>query len=445
MKSKIEEVKKRLDSISPSFCPAKWLQVTLHLENGHNHSCHHPDTHKAKLAQVIENPSALHNTEYKLSLRNQMLEGRRPAECNYCWKMEDASSKNISDRLIKASDSWAVGKINSIAQLNDSSKINPTYLEVSFDSICNLRCMYCGPHISSSLMWEYQRFGNYRFMETLEEINAKEKISTEEEKKIYTDAFWKWFPDLMTDLQVLRVTGGEPLLSGNTFKLIKELKKYNCSNLTLSINSNLAIPDAPYNKFIKSISELINGGSLKGFALYASIDSYGKQAEYVRFGLDSEEFFGRARDYLKKVDAPLVFMITYNILAATSFDQLLRKIAELKNEHGEQRVIADISMLNYPHFLTPRIASEDIVAIAQRSLDLMNKLAFNSYEVEKFSRIIRVMVAVDNSDSEVQRGRGDFTDFIPIYDKRKGTNFNNTFPELVETYNQWKRLYGEKK
>ena len=28
----------------------------------------------------------------------------------------------------------------------------------------------------------------------------------------YTDAFWKWWPELYRDLHTFRITGGEPLL-----------------------------------------------------------------------------------------------------------------------------------------------------------------------------------------------------------------------------------------
>ena len=67
-KSHIDELndtRDLLNSISPSFCLAKWLQHTLYLQNGMNHSCHHPQTHKVPLDEVKENYKALHNTKFK--------------------------------------------------------------------------------------------------------------------------------------------------------------------------------------------------------------------------------------------------------------------------------------------------------------------------------------------------------------------------------------------
>ena len=49
----LQETKQQLDTVSDSFCAAKWTQVTLHLQNGHTHSCHHPKTHVIPLSELV--------------------------------------------------------------------------------------------------------------------------------------------------------------------------------------------------------------------------------------------------------------------------------------------------------------------------------------------------------------------------------------------------------
>ena len=96
-------VKKALDAKGPGFCLAKWNQVTMHLGTGMTHSCHHPPTHKIPLEELKENPTALHNTKFKKEQRKAMLNGKRPAECEYCWRVEDeAVENNFSDRARKS-------------------------------------------------------------------------------------------------------------------------------------------------------------------------------------------------------------------------------------------------------------------------------------------------------------------------------------------------------
>ena len=63
------DTKKKLDSIGCGMCLAKWTQVTMHLQMGQTHSCHHPSTHRIPVGELKRNPSALHNTLYKKLLQ----------------------------------------------------------------------------------------------------------------------------------------------------------------------------------------------------------------------------------------------------------------------------------------------------------------------------------------------------------------------------------------
>ena len=103
---KLPQVKKELDAVGCGFCLAKWTQVTMHLGSGITHSCHHVGAHKIPLDELAVNPSALHNTNFKKEIRKEMLAGNRPAECDYCWRIED-NTNNFSDRITKSSEKWS--------------------------------------------------------------------------------------------------------------------------------------------------------------------------------------------------------------------------------------------------------------------------------------------------------------------------------------------------
>ena len=53
---------KKLETISPTMCLAKWNQVSLHLPTGLTNSCYHPPLHKIDATKLDNNPAALHNT-----------------------------------------------------------------------------------------------------------------------------------------------------------------------------------------------------------------------------------------------------------------------------------------------------------------------------------------------------------------------------------------------
>ena len=73
-----------IDPISESYCAAKWYNATIWLGHGQTASCHHPPGHTIPLDELKNNHKAIHNTEHKKKLRKMMLEGQRPAECEYC-------------------------------------------------------------------------------------------------------------------------------------------------------------------------------------------------------------------------------------------------------------------------------------------------------------------------------------------------------------------------
>ena len=126
-KSDAMMAQKKLEEVSPTFCLAKWNQVSLLLQNGMTHSCHHPVPHKIPLEELKENKSALHNTKFKKLQRKMMLEGGRPKECDYCWKVEDANKDAFSDRHMKSAEAWALPDFRKIRDSDWREDTNPPY------------------------------------------------------------------------------------------------------------------------------------------------------------------------------------------------------------------------------------------------------------------------------------------------------------------------------
>ena len=208
------KIKQQLDKVSSSFCLAKWKQVTLHLQNGTTHSCHHPAAHAIDKSQLPTNPSALHNTDFKKLTRKQMKNGQRPQECNYCWDIEDQQGMHISDRYIKSGDKSFINDsdIETISKLDWDANINPSYVEVSFSNTCNLKCAYCSPVHSSKWHQEIKQDGAYplfgkRELHSLERLEkVRQTPMHSNELNPYTQAFWSWWPSLIKSLKVLRKT-----------------------------------------------------------------------------------------------------------------------------------------------------------------------------------------------------------------------------------------------
>jgi len=154
------------------MCLAKWSQVTLQLHTGMNHSCHHPTLHPISKKEILRDPSALHNTRYKKLKRKEMLEGKRPSECEYCWNVEDNSDR-YSDRVFKSSEPWSWEIKDEIIGSNWRENINPKYVEVAFSNACNFKCAYCGPQFSSKWVEEINEFGAYKEVDNFNSFDSQ--------------------------------------------------------------------------------------------------------------------------------------------------------------------------------------------------------------------------------------------------------------------------------
>ena len=160
---KVDRVKPLLEDISPTFCLAKWLYVQIHLPHGLTQSCYHPPAHKIPLEELEQDPSALHNTKFKIAERKQMILGKKPPGCEYCWKIEELkNSKQISDRLYRSSEDWAFENYDYVTDNEYKFNVKPAYLEVNFSHACNQKCIYCSPHLSSSWYEEIEQFGPFK-------------------------------------------------------------------------------------------------------------------------------------------------------------------------------------------------------------------------------------------------------------------------------------------
>ena len=446
-KTKIEETKDKLNSVSPSFCLAKWKQVTIHLQNGMTHSCHHPVAHKIPLEEIKNNPSAVHNTKFKKEQRKLMLEGIRPEECDYCWKIEDNTTSNYSDRHFKSNTNWARPYFNQVKNMPWDSDVYPSYVEVSFSHACNFKCSFCSPVISSKWMEEIKQHGAYPTSNQFNNLEwYKDQIPIPvREHNPYVEAFWKWWPDLYPHLQVFRITGGEPLMSKETFKVLDYFIDNPNKNLEFAINTNLGVDKKLLDKFIDKMKIISDNDSVGMLKIYTSIEAWDQKAAYIRHGMDFNYFWDNVIRVLEELPkCHLTFMCAFNALSVTSFLPFLKQIKNLKfkynNEWRPEGVFVDTPYLRHPPHQSIKILPNEYTSYLEDMIEYMKQhqyipgktsQGFHEFEIIRVSRILDFMLAKEDQN-DILKWRADFYSFFTEHDKRRNTNFLKTFPEMVD-------------
>jgi hypothetical protein len=433
-----ENIFQELNQVSPSFCLAKWFNVSIHIPTGKTHSCYHPSAHHIPLTEIENNVSALHNTEYKKQQRKLMLEGQRPSECSFCWQIEDSGSQ-LSDRAYRSKDVYEDGIIEEALEIGFTKNANPRYVEVNFNQACNFRCSYCSPHLSTAWMKEIETEGPYQLDgKTHNDINFIGTLNNGPDNP-YLIAFWKWLPQIYPTLKTFRMTGGEPLMDKNTFKMFEYIKNNPKKDLNLSITSNCCPPGDQWNKFITSLKEMTDNDSIDHFMLFCSLDSWGPQAEYIRTGMDFSILYKNVTDFLANGNKhSLTFIVTFNALSYFGWLEYVKNIHKLRKEFSNTRQLIwfDVPMLTSPEWLNPKLFP-DLVVELEKSIDYMNAnkegffnrfKGFKDFEISKVQRLIDWIKADNKYDREY--AEKNFYLYFSERDRRNNTNIFDVFPEL---------------
>jgi len=437
----LNSAEKMKQDLGPALCLAKWKQVSLHLPTGLNNSCYHPPLHQIT-ADDLQRTGGIHNTEHKKQQRMMMIRGEKPTECQYCWNMENLDK--LSDRHYRSGEAWAAVDFEKIKNsVGNEDDVVPSYVEVNFNHACNLKCSYCSPQFSSSWQDEISRLGAYptsRPHNAPEHFMGQRRPIPVRESNPYIDAFWTWWPELYPHLEHFRMTGGEPLLDRNTYRVFDYVLANPSPKLHLNVTSNFSVDEKSWQKYLSYVKQICDG-RIEHFMQYVSLDGWGAQAEYMRDGLDFDLLWDRVNQFLTEVPnySSLTFIITMNNLSVTSLDKLFAGILGLRKVYSNtyQRVWFDTPVLREPAWQSLQILPESYAEklewlwawmIRQIETEAEPFKGFKDYELHRLDRDIAWMRSAQLADHSV--AQADFYRFFSEHDRRRDTDFLATFPEM---------------
>lgn len=430
-----------IDSISESYCAAKWYNATIWLGHGQSTSCHHPPAHKIDVNEIATNPSAIHNTQHKKLMRKLMLEGKRPNECEYCWKVEDMGRENISDRVFKT-QIYDEADITKSTQMPWDSDVTLKTLEISFERTCNFACSYCNPAFSTTWVKDITKNGAYtnivsdgrgHFADTAPWAASPK----DEADNPYIQAFWKWWEsDLADNLEEIRITGGEPLMAPSVWKLFQWFKDnpHRGRKMRFAVNSNLV----PKKELLDKLIDL--SYDIPHLEIYTSNESVGAHSDYIRDGMKYDEWLHNMERLVTEGNIKsLHMMMTINSLCLASITEFMDEMIVFREKFGREYCKMSLNILRFPSFQSCAILPDSIKHKYKVELETWlatNGHYLNDWELPQVQRLIDYLDVIKTPHqhtAETPKLYNDFRSFFEQYDVRRGKNFRATFPsEFVE-------------
>lgn len=373
------------------------------------------------------------NNDTMKRIREQVLNGERPAECAPCFNLEDQGVESLRQRHIAGVIPEA--RITLYPNALDALKNDYTMpfeiptIEIKMNNLCNLKCRMCNPMDSTSWNdWEeveshYKKEDNF-LVQKINDLNLKNKPFLD--SFVDTDNWWGSFEKLLPYFRRVEFAGGEPLMDPAHYKILDMLAPYGhqieikyATNLTMLGKSNRTIWQY-WPKF-------------KSVAVNVSIDGISNSYEYVRGNASWSELVNNIRQIQT---IPNISRIVGAVAVQVSNVLILDKMIEYFLD--KLGIVFYTNMVQYPNVLSAQVLPAPLKALAiMRLEDIKKRVPDFKYvkenpillniTLEQINGVINYINAVDQNDKWE-----DCIEFNQKLDKTRNQSFTEVTPEFKD-------------
>lgn len=238
----------------------------------------------------------------------------------------------------------------------------------------------------------------------------------------------------------------------NTYRVFDWVLEHPKPDLHLCVTSNFSVEEKLWQRYKDYLKTLCDRNKIEHFMQYVSLDGWGAQAEYMRHGLDFDLLWDRVNQFLTEVPSAssLTFIVTLNNLSVISLENLFAGILGLRKVYNReyQRIWFDTPVLRKPEWQSLQILPESYVdrlenlwawMIRQHERPDAPHQGFKDFEIQRLDRDIDWMrkgrlLPVE----QVNNHKADFYRFFAEHDRRRGTEFLRTFPQMKSWWDDCK-------
>ena len=372
------------------------------------------------------------NSDYMKSVRLQMLNNQIPSSCTKCF--EEESSGIVSKRqweTIVWKERLDIDATINATNPDGSLPVVVPYFDLRLGNLCQLKCIMCSPHDSSSWIKEWKlQYPKYK------------TIELKQDQSWDSDFDYTWYKkgSFLSDMRLqannireLYFAGGEPLLIPEHYKILEFMVETGAAkSCVLRYNSNgLELPE--------NLFELWN--HFKQVKFNFSVDAVGLRNDYIRY---PSKWIDVVTNLEKLDDTPN--NITVNIACAVQLLNVLniQELVHWKESKNFKKInlppygagLVGTHLVYLPSYLNVRVLPQHLknkVAkqieyfCSRKSKDV--EFMSNPYGLKRWQGLVHYMAAEDWSNKLPM-----LKDYLTVTDQQRGTDFTKTFPELITLF-----------
>jgi len=312
-----------------------------------------------------------------------------------------------------------------------SLPVDIPYFDLRLGNLCQLKCIMCSQHDSSSWIKEWKlQYPKYKTIELRQDQQWNSDFDYTWYKK---SSFLSDMRSQAHNIRELYFAGGEPLLIPEHYKILEFMVETGAANsCVLRYNSNgLELPE--------NLFELWN--HFKQVKFNFSVDAIGIRNDYIRY---PSKWADVVANLERLDDTP--DNITVNIACAV---QLLNVLTVPEFVHWkESKNFKKINLPPYgagligthlvylpsylnvkvlPQHLKNKVARQVEYFCSRKSTDV--EFMNNPYGLKRWQGLVQYMMSEDWTNKLPM-----LEDYLTVTDAQRGTDFRKIFPELVDLF-----------
>ena len=434
--------------MSKTFCPLPWIHLASR-PNGDVRLCCTANasgadsvdtkevglvTSKGFVTNLQRNTiEEVWNSDYMRSVRLKMLAGEVPASCTKCF--EEESKGIVSKRqweTVVWKDRLDLDSIVAKTQPDGSLPVEIPYFDLRLGNLCQLKCVMCSPHDSSSWIKDWKaQYPKYKSIELKRDQDWKNIF----DYTWYKDgAFLESLRSQASNIKELYFAGGEPLLIPEHYKILEFMVETgNAKNCVLRYNSNgLELPEKLFDLW----------NHFKQVKFNFSIDAVGDKNDYIRYPSQ----WANVVNNLYRLDTTPDNVIV-NIACAVQLLNVMY-VPDLVNWKKSQKFkkinlpphgagLVGTHLVYLPSYLNVRVLPKHLKKEVVRRIDSFcnensNNQEFisNPYGLKRWQGLVHYMNSEDWSDKIPI-----LNEYLSVCDQTRGLNRSTIFSELKDIWN----------